>query len=400
MVSEVTLQNMKQNVDPILWDFITTLTQTARARRGIRNETVEISPRTQAKSIRQLYCLAVVMFCINPRCNFPFHVPLTDAIVTHGGTLELVHLFNRVGAVASVEAHERLMKSVVKAREKQGYFADLTPGAFRVVSIDNIDIMQRHAQVYVSSSERSWHGTSVQCVEPKPMATKVVANSQVQDDTSINVHMESLLPASTPIDEITMLLKRQNVSPAGTPSCWQKSKCLRLESTPSRPMMSSTSGLTTLPVSIAEVTDEAVVSVVRPTACATHTDTYEACSLRHSGESSHFDGSSMSPHPCEASFEGEPCDLFHPGESCALLHPEVPCNSPIYSSSHPTKSHDLPKSQETVIQFGDLTEKDYCSSDCEKAAFKEMLTVWFHYNLIKHTIQMKDIEHLTFNSSF
>jgi len=116
------------------------------------------------------------MFCINPRCNFPFHVPLTDAIVTHGGTLELVHLFNCVGAVASVEVHERLMKSVVKAREKQGYFADLTPGAFRVVSIDNIDIMQRHAQVYVSSSERSWHGTSVQCVESKPMATKMVAN--------------------------------------------------------------------------------------------------------------------------------------------------------------------------------------------------------------------------------
>jgi len=84
-------------------------------------------------------------------------------------------------------------------------------------------------------------------------------------------------------------------------------------------------------------------------------------------------------HPCEASFEGEPCDLFHSGESCPLLHREVPCNSPhvgeIYSSSHP-------KSQETVIQFRDLTEKDYGSSDCEKTAFKEMLTVWFHYNLI------------------
>jgi len=111
-------------------------TQTARARRGIRNETVEVFPYTQAKSIRQLYCLVVVMICINPQCNFPFHVPLTDAIVTHSGTLELVHLFTRVGAVASVEAHERLMKSVVKAREKQGYFADLTPGKFRVVSID------------------------------------------------------------------------------------------------------------------------------------------------------------------------------------------------------------------------------------------------------------------------
>jgi len=50
MVSEVTLQNMKQNVDSILWGFITTLTQTARARRGIRNETVEISPHIHKQS--------------------------------------------------------------------------------------------------------------------------------------------------------------------------------------------------------------------------------------------------------------------------------------------------------------------------------------------------------------
>ena len=50
-------------------------------------------------------------------------------------------------------------------------------GAFRVVSIDNIDIMQKHAQVYVSSSERSWHETSVQCVEPKPMPNRMVVNA-------------------------------------------------------------------------------------------------------------------------------------------------------------------------------------------------------------------------------
>ena len=48
-------------------------------------------------------------------------------------------------------------------------------------------------------------------------------------------------------------------------------------------------------------------------------------------------------------------------------------------------------SPEVVIQLGDLTEKDYWCSDCEKKAFKGMLTLWFHYNLIKHTIQTKEI---------
>ena len=32
---------------------------------------------------------------------------------------------------------------------------------------------------------------SIQCVEPKPMATRMVVNSQLQDDTSINVHIAS-----------------------------------------------------------------------------------------------------------------------------------------------------------------------------------------------------------------
>ena len=78
MVSEVTLQNMKWNVDPILWDFITTLTQNARAHRGIRNETGDISPYMHKQSssdscIAWLLCFALFLL------HFPFHIPLTDA---------------------------------------------------------------------------------------------------------------------------------------------------------------------------------------------------------------------------------------------------------------------------------------------------------------------------------
>jgi len=85
-------------------------TQTARAHRGVRNETGDFSPYTS--EVHQTVVLLGCYVCINPQCNFPFHIPLTDAIVTRGGTLELVHLFNHVGAVASMEAHARLMKSV------------------------------------------------------------------------------------------------------------------------------------------------------------------------------------------------------------------------------------------------------------------------------------------------
>ena len=113
------------------------------------------------------------MFTINPQCNLPFHIPLTEAVISHGGTLELVRILDRVGPVASIEAHERLIKRVVKACKANGMQNELTPGAFCVVSVDNLDISQCHAQVYVTSSQRSWHGTSIQCTEPKPNSNKV-----------------------------------------------------------------------------------------------------------------------------------------------------------------------------------------------------------------------------------
>ena len=94
--------------------------------------------------------------------------------------------------MASVEAHERLIKRVVKAREANGMQNELTPGAFHVVSVDNLDISQSHAQVYITSSQRSWHGTSIQCTEPKPNGNKVT--TPTTNGPVSNTSHESMAP--------------------------------------------------------------------------------------------------------------------------------------------------------------------------------------------------------------
>ena len=95
----------------------------------------------------------------------------------------------------------KLMKSVVKARENQDYFA---PGAFHVVSINNILTLCRDMpRLCVILWENDWHGTSLQCVEPNWCRPEWWWPSQVQDDTAINMHMESPLLTWTLIDKIT-----------------------------------------------------------------------------------------------------------------------------------------------------------------------------------------------------
>ena len=96
--------------------------------------------------------------------SFMEHMLLPDTILCHGGSLELVRIMNRVGAVASIDTANRLATSVVSTRISQGIQRKLKPNTLSVVSIDNIDVLQVHAIVSSTDAPRSWHGVSTQCV--------------------------------------------------------------------------------------------------------------------------------------------------------------------------------------------------------------------------------------------
>ena len=152
--------------EPILLQFIQQLTQSVRSKRRKLFET-EAEVR-QTKQMRQLFLLSSLLFCTNTQCSMPLHILVTEATLCHGGTQELVKMLNRIGAGSSIDTSQRLATQVVHSRIVKGILPELEKNALSIVSIDNIDILQPHAFVSSTDATRSWHGTSVQCVQPLP----------------------------------------------------------------------------------------------------------------------------------------------------------------------------------------------------------------------------------------
>ena len=98
----------------------------------------------------------------------PFHMLVTEATLCHGGTHELAKILNRIGAAASL-TNQRLATQVVQSRRVRGILPEIEKRALSIVSVDNIDILQPHSFVSCTDATRSWHGTSVQCVQPLPI---------------------------------------------------------------------------------------------------------------------------------------------------------------------------------------------------------------------------------------
>ena len=182
-------------VDPNLLSFIQQLTQTVRSRR--RKLLINDTEITAIKRMRQAYLLCTVLFCSNTQCSMPFHCLLTEAVLCHGGSQELVRILNRVGAVASLETNRRLATLVVQERMSNGIIAEIHPKSLSVVSIDNIDILQSHAFVSSTDRTRSWHGTSVQCTQPLPLSA-CLSNDEMNVPSSGRKHGPSLSPPASP----------------------------------------------------------------------------------------------------------------------------------------------------------------------------------------------------------
>ena len=156
------------SVAPELWENICILTQSVNEGKNRGTATSEYSFHGRIKRLRRAYILSLILFVTNSECSFPFHIALSDAIESCGGSSELIKILNRVGAVASVETLKRTIHSISQDRKDAGVKSLLIENVFTIASADNIDFLQSNAAVYAGDQHRSWHATSMQLVQPTP----------------------------------------------------------------------------------------------------------------------------------------------------------------------------------------------------------------------------------------
>ena len=70
-------------------------------------------PEQEIKTIRLMFALSILQFCINNTSNTPFQIALTETVVCHGGQQNLVRILNSLGAAVSKDTADRLATQVV-----------------------------------------------------------------------------------------------------------------------------------------------------------------------------------------------------------------------------------------------------------------------------------------------
>ena len=144
----------------------------------------------------------------------PLHTLLTDVVEMCGGSSVLVHILNRLGAVSSTDTHHRYVQYTVTKQLQEDKIPNLAPHAFTIASADNLDCSQPHATVYSGDQSRSWHGTTMQVVQPKPQSLQNLQHIPTSDHDYIVTRCR-----------FASGYKRQLSDPDGDPSL--KKKCRR-----------------------------------------------------------------------------------------------------------------------------------------------------------------------------
>ena len=145
------------------------------------------------KRLRRAY---LVMFSMDSRCTTSFHTQITDLVDCCGGSNELIRILNRLGVCSSYDTLLRHIQACTTELSGKGILQGLNPSVLTIFSMDNIDFLKSHAQVYCGKQQLSWHGTTIQAIQPLP---------HIEDDQTINRRRtrESHSPPHSPLHKKT-----------------------------------------------------------------------------------------------------------------------------------------------------------------------------------------------------
>lgn len=157
------LEDHIKDMNPLLWQFITLCMRSFRERTNRAH-----SDDAHVKKIRNYFIICMLMFATNACCDTSLHHFVADTVEVSGGSRQLLKVLNRLGVSVAADTHDRLVTYVAEKHQRSSVWNDLSCETFTVATIDNIDFLQSHAAVYCSDKSRSYHGTTIQVVQPVP----------------------------------------------------------------------------------------------------------------------------------------------------------------------------------------------------------------------------------------
>ena len=185
------INKLVSDMDPTLWSFISSLTRSISERRGTAKVSDPTTPTHHIKKVHRFFSLCVLLFCTDDWCYLPLHNLITDVVESLGGSTQLVQILNRLGMCSSADTLARS----IQYREQECH-----PHSLTIVSADNIDFLHSYTQVFCGNQTSSWHGTTVQAVQPKP-SLHIDRIGSLAETT--NAQRVLALPSCTPGDTTT-----------------------------------------------------------------------------------------------------------------------------------------------------------------------------------------------------